>query len=136
MSTVGRAVRDFFTDGARAAPSRDEQLAELRRIAGARGWPADNADYAEAYGWVEYGDPGLAATYLARSGLPGADQAAGYLRSVVAVDQADRARDQAVADDLAATFDFTAQGGGLTGGGKNLLWIGAAVVAGLLLLRR
>lgn len=135
MSTVGRAVRDFFTDGARAAPSRDEQLAELRRIAGARGWPADDADYAEAYGWVEYGDPGLAATYLARSGLPGADQAAGYLRSVVAVDQADRARDQAVADDLAATFDFTAPDG-LTGGGKNLLWIGAAVVAGLLLLRR
>lgn len=135
MSTVGRAVRDFFTDGSRAAPSRDEQLAELRRIAGARGWPADNADYAEAYGWVEYGDPGLAATYLARSGLPGADQAAGYLRSVVAVDQADEARDQAVADDLAATFDFTARGG-LTDGGKNLLWIGAAIVGGLLLLRR
>jgi hypothetical protein len=41
-----------------------------------------------------------------------------------------------VADDLAATFDFTQPTGGLTGGGKNLLLIGAAVVAGLLLLRR
>lgn len=135
MSTVGRVVRDFFTDSNRAAPSTEEQLAELRRIAAARGWPADNADYAEAYGWVEYGDPGLAATWLDRSGLPGADKAAAYLRSVVAVGQADEARDQAVADDLAATFDFTARDG-LTPGGKNLLWIGAAVVAGLLLLRR
>jgi len=133
---VGRAVRDYFTGGNRAAPSTDEQLAELRRIAAARNWPADNADYAEAYGWVEYGDPGLAATYLDRSGLPGADKAAAYLRSVADVDQADRARDQAVADDLAATFDFTQPTGGLTGGGKNLLLIGAAVVAGLLLLRR
>lgn len=136
MNTVGRAVRDFFTGGNRAAPGRDEQLAELRRIAAARNWPADNADYAKAYGWVEYGDPGLAATYLDRSGLPGADKAAAYLRSVVAVDQADAARDQAVEDDLAATFDFTARNGNLTGGGKNLLLIGAAVVAGLLLWRR
>ena len=133
---VGRAVRDYFTGGNRAAPSTAEQLAELRRIAGARGWPADNADYAEAYGWVEYGDPGMAATFLDSSELPGADKAAAYLRSVVAVDQADRARDQAVADDLKATFDFTKPNGGLTPGSKNLLLIGAAVVAGLMLLRR
>lgn len=133
--TVGRAVRDAFTDGARAVPPVDVQLTQLRQIAGARGWPADNADYAEAYAWIEYGDPGMAATFLVRSGLPGADKAAAWLRSLVAVGQADEARDQAVADDLAAVFDFTAPDG-LTPGGKNLLWIGAVLAAGLLLLSR
>lgn len=134
--SIGRTVRDALTGGARAVPPVATQLAQLRQIAAARGWPADNADYAEAYAWVDYGDPGMAATFLERSGLPGADKAAAWLRGLVAAGQADEARDQGVADDLAAGFDFTARGGGLTPGGKNLLWIGATVVVGLLLLRR
>lgn len=135
MSTVGRVVRDALTGGARAAPSIPEQLAELRRIAGAREWPADDPDYAEAYGWITEGAPSMAARILDASPLPGAAKAAAWLRSVVAVEAADVGRDEAVADDLAAGFDFTAPDG-LTPGGKNLAWIAAAVVAGLLLWRR
>ena len=136
MSTVGRVVRDALTGGARAAPSIPEQLAYLRGIAGARGWPADDPDYGEAYGWITEGDPGMAARILDASPLPGAAKAAAWLRSVVAVEAADVGRDEAVADDLASVFDFTMPDGNLTPGGKNLAWIAAAVVAGLLLWRR
>ena len=136
MSTVGRVVRDALTGGARAAPSIPEQLAELRRIAGARGWPVDDPDYGEAYGWITEGNPGMAARILDASPLPGREKAAAWLRSVVAVEAADEARNEDVAADLAGGFDFAGPGGGLTPGGRNLAWIAAAVVAGLLLWRR